>query len=264
LEIEENIVVNKAIKIFMLNELKQQIDKAKLPRHMAIIMDGNGRWAKQRGLPRTEGHKNAVQSVREVIEAAAEIGIEYLTLYTFSTENWNRPQEEVHALMDLLVRCIEAETPTMQKNNIRFTAIGDLARMPLEVKNRLDGCIETTSKNTGLTLVLALSYSSRWEIVEAVKTIATKVKAEELAIEDITESVISQSLTTKEIPDPDLIVRTSGELRISNFLLWQVAYSEFFFTDIHWPDFRKVHFFEAILDYQRRERRFGKTGEQIK
>ncbi len=242
---------------------KNQIDIEKLPAHIAIIMDGNGRWAKERGLSRLVGHQNGVESVRKVTEAATEIGIKYLTLYTFSTENWNRPQAEVDALMELLVENIVKETPTFHKNNVRLEAIGDLERMPANVLARLRACIAETSVNTGLTLVLALSYSSRWELTDAMRKIAKKVAAGEISADEITEQTVSQHLTTAAIPDPDLLIRTSGEVRISNFLLWQIAYSELYFTPTHWPDFREEEFYKAIVDYQHRERRFGKTSEQL-
>ena len=242
---------------------KNQIDIEKLPAHIAIIMDGNGRWAKERGLSRLVGHQNGVESVRKVTEAATEIGIKYLTLYTFSTENWNRPQAEVDALMELLVENIVKETPTFHKNNVRLEAIGDLERMPAKVLARLRACIAETSVNTGLTLVLALSYSSRWELTDAMRKIAKKVVAGEISADEITEQTVAQHLTTVAIPDPDLLIRTSGEVRISNFLLWQIAYSELYFTPTHWPDFREEEFYKAIVDYQHRERRFGKTSEQL-
>lgn len=242
---------------------KNQIDIEKLPAHIAIIMDGNGRWAKERGLSRLVGHQNGVESVRKVTEAATKIGIKYLTLYTFSTENWNRPQAEVDALMELLVENIVKETPTFHKNNVRLEAIGDLERMPAKVLARLRACIAETSVNTGLTLVLALSYSSRWELTDAMRKIAKKVAAGEISADEITEQTVAQHLTTAAIPDPDLLIRTSGEVRISNFLLWQIAYSELYFTPTHWPDFREEEFYKAIVDYQHRERRFGKTSEQL-
>ena len=230
---------------------------------MAIIMDGNGRWAKQKGEHRIFGHQNGVKSVKEVTEAAAELGIEYLTLYAFSTENWNRPKAEVDALMELLVSTINQEVPTLNKNNIRLKAIGDLKSLPEKCYKELNEAIAETAKNTRLTLILALSYSSKWEIVDAVKKIAEQVKKNEVSIDNINDSLISANLTTGGIPDPELLVRTSGEHRISNFLLWQIAYAELYFTDIHWPDFHREAFFDAILDYQTRERRFGKTSEQL-
>lgn len=237
---------------------KEEIDKTKLPRHVAIIMDGNGRWAKERGFSRVFGHQNGVKAVREVTEAAAETGIEYLTLYAFSTENWSRPQSEVNALMELLVDTIEKETPTLNNNNVRLLAIGDLKRLPGNLEEKLMRCINSTAKNTGLSLVLALSYSSRWEILNAVKCIVADVQNGNISIEDINETRFDSYLTTAGIPDPDLMIRTSGELRISNFLLWQLAYTELYFSEIKWPDFRKENFYEAIVSFQERERRFGK------
>ncbi|MBS1647127.1 MAG: isoprenyl transferase [Bacteroidetes bacterium] len=243
---------------------KEEINTTKLPAHVAIIMDGNGRWAKLQGAARVFGHQSGVKSVKETVEAAAELGIKYLTLYAFSTENWNRPGEEVSALMELLVKAIHDETPTLNKNNIRLLAIGALESLPQKCIIQLQKAVQETSKNTGLTLVLALSYSAKWEITEAVKKIASEVQKGSLLPEEITESFFSKQLTTKDIPDPELMIRTSGEHRISNFLLWQLAYAEFYFTDTLWPDFRKEHFYQAIVNYQSRERRFGKTGEQIK
>lgn len=237
---------------------KEKIDLNRLPEHIAIIMDGNGRWAKERGYDRIFGHQNGVTSVRETTEAAAEIGIKYLTLYAFSTENWNRSQSEVDALMELLINTIEKETPTLNKNNVRLMAIGDLSRLPGNAGEKLQRSIETTSKNTGLSLVLALSYSSRWEITNAAKNICREVLEGKINIEDITDDLISNHLTTKSIPDPDLMIRTSGEVRISNFLLWQIAYSELYFTQTHWPAFRKEDLYQAIYEFQQRERRFGK------
>jgi len=236
----------------------------KLPKHIAIIMDGNGRWAKERGEHRIVGHQNGVEAVRQTVEGAAELGISYLTLYAFSTENWNRPKDEVLSLMSLLVDAIDNETPTLMKNNVRLKAIGDLSTLPDDVKAKLDGTIAKTDVNSGLTLVLALSYSARWEIVDAVKQIAHKAKSGEFSIEDIDVSMFENHLTTKGIPDPELVIRTSGEHRISNFLLWQIAYSEFYFTKLFWPDFNKDELCKAILDYQNRERRFGKISEQVK
>jgi len=241
-----------------MSTFKEKIDISRLPKHIAIIMDGNGRWAKERGYDRIYGHQNGVISVREVTEAAAEIGIEFLTLYAFSTENWGRPQLEVDALMELLIDTIEKETPTLNKNNISLMAIGDLSRLPLEAGKKLNKCINQTSQNTGLKLVLALSYSSRWEITNAFKNISTDIGQGKLTQSQINDELISSYLTTKLIPDPDILIRTSGELRISNFLLWQIAYSELYFTNTHWPDFRKESLYEAICDFQNRERRFGK------
>ncbi len=247
----------------MSDSLKEKINKDRIPAHVAIIMDGNGRWAKNRGLERIFGHQHAVQSVRDVTEAAAEIGVKYLTLYAFSTENWGRPQAEVDALMDLLVRSLENETPTLNKNNIQLKVIGDLSRLPKSVYNRLQACIKETSVNTGMSMVVALSYSSRWEMTNAMQQIAGKIEKGEISASDVTETLISSELVTSFMPDPDLLIRTSGELRISNFLMWQLAYSELYFTDVNWPDFRKKDFLEAILSYQARERRFGKTTEQL-
>ena len=244
-------------------ELKAQIDLGKLPRHIAVIMDGNGRWAKQHGKPRVFGHKNGVTSVRDVTEAAAELGVEYVTLYAFSTENWKRPKLEVGALMRLLVETLSKEINTLNKNDIRLKAIGDLSKLP-EVTHKalLDG-IEETRNNKRMTLVLALNYSGRWELAEAAKQMCERVKNGTLPLEDIDQSTLSEHLSTKGIPDPELLIRTSGETRISNFLLWQMAYAELYFTPTFWPDFRKAHFYQAIIDYQRRERRFGKTSEQL-
>ena len=243
--------------------LKEKINPLKLPQHIAIIMDGNGRWAKRQGTDRIFGHENGVKSVHDTVEACAEIGIKYLTLYTFSTENWNRPQEEVAALMSLLVHTIHAETATLNKNNIRLQAIGDLKSLPADCYNELQEAIENTKNNSRMTLVLALSYSSRWEIMNAIKEIAKKIESKTLSAETINEDTIQDHLYTVNIPDPELMIRTSGEYRISNFLLWQMAYSELYFTDKLWPDFRKEDLYEAILDYQNRERRFGKTSEQL-
>ena len=244
-------------------DLKSNIDSKRLPRHIAIIMDGNGRWAKQQGEDRIFGHQNGVTSVREAAETCAELGVEYLTLYAFSTENWNRPQEEVNALMELLVNTISAETPTLNKNNIRLDAIGNLKSLPASCYEELMEAKANTAKNTRMTLVLALSYSSKWEIIDAVKQVAAKVESKEMNVNDITEDIFSKHLCTANIPDPELMIRTSGEHRISNFLLWQLAYSEFYFTEKLWPDFRKDDLYKAIIDYQNRERRFGKTSEQI-
>lgn len=241
-----------------MSDFKNKLDLNRLPNHIAIIMDGNGRWAKERGLDRIIGHQNGVVSVREITEAATEVGLKYLTLYTFSTENWGRPQEEVDALMELLIDTIERETPTLDKNNIRLMAIGDLKRLPGNAFDKLQRCIATTSKNTGLSLVLALSYSSRWEIVTATKNICKLVQEGKIQLDDINDDLFSDNLTTVGIPDPDLMIRTSGEERISNFLLWQLAYTEFYFTPTHWPAFRKESLYEAIYEFQQRERRFGK------
>ncbi len=241
-----------------------------LPAHVAVIMDGNGRWAKERGLERVFGHIEGKNSLTDVTETATEIGIRYLTVYAFSTENWNRPQAEVDALMELLVKAVEQETEKFMRNNVRLAAIGDLNRLPEKARTSMLDCIEKTSRNSGMTLVVALSYSARWEILNAVNRIVEEVKRKDAVGEHnqtipyyIDENIFSQYLTTKGIPDPDLIIRTSGERRISNFLLWQSAYSEFYFTDTLWPDFRRKDFLLAIEDYQTRVRRFGKTDEQI-
>lgn len=239
------------------------LNKDKIPQHIAIIMDGNGRWAKQQGEDRIFGHHEGVNSVREIVEAAAEVGVKYLTLYAFSTENWNRPKDEVDALMELLVATISMETPQLHKNGVKLEAIGNLQSLPEGCFNELQESIQTTKNNTRLTLVLALSYSAKWEITKGVKDIAERVAAGKLKPNDITEETISASLCTTKYPDPELMIRTSGEHRISNFLLWQLAYAEFYFTDKLWPDFRKNDFYQAIQSYQSRERRFGKTSEQI-
>lgn len=241
----------------------KRIDLNNLPKHVAIIMDGNGRWAKNKGEHRIFGHQHGVKSVRECTEAAAELGIKFLTLYAFSTENWSRPKEEVDALMELLVQTILAETPTLNKNNVRLKAIGNLKSLPGKCYEQLQEAMADTAKNSGLTLVLALSYSSKWEIIDAVKNIATDVANGKINIQDIDNELFSKNLTTNEIPDPELLIRTSGEHRISNFLLWQIAYAELYFTETLWPDFNRLAFFEAIVDYQTRERRFGKTSEQL-
>jgi undecaprenyl diphosphate synthase len=243
--------------------LKDKIDVTRIPQHIAVIMDGNGRWAKLHGKERLFGHYNGVESVRAVITASVQLGIKYLTLYTFSTENWNRPKAEVDGLMELLVDNIIKETPTFHKHNIRFTTIGDNSLLPEKALRKLDEYIADTASNSGMTLVLALSYSSRWEITDAVRRIAMKVKNGELNIDDIDGQVVSDNLTTAGIPDPELLIRTSGELRLSNYLLWQLAYTELYFTDTLWPDFREESLYEAIVDYQKRERRFGKTSEQL-
>lgn len=242
---------------------KYDISHGEIPRHVAIIMDGNGRWAKARGLERSAGHAEGVNTVRRITEAASQIGVRYLTLYTFSTENWNRPKEEVDMLMHLIVVAIERETPDLIKNNVRLTMIGDLDRMPAEARTRLEKCMADTSAGTGLTLVLALSYSSRWEITEAVKAIAEEVKSGTIDPAEITDETISSHLCTADMPDPDLLIRTGGEMRISNFLLWQIAYSEIYITDTFWPDFDREAFEKAIAAYQGRERRFGLTSEQV-
>ena len=240
---------------------KDQIDKNRIPAHIAIIMDGNGRWAKQQGHARTFGHQAGAETVHVIAEEAARLGVKYLTLYTFSTENWNRPVDEVAALMSLLMDSIEEET--FMKNNISFRIIGETEKLPENVLARLNKCIERTSKNTGMCLTLALSYSSKWEITEAVKKIAREVKEGSLSPEEITDQTIDRCLATHYMPDPDLLIRTGGEIRLSNYLLWQCAYAELYFCDTFWPDFREEELRKAICDYQKRERRFGKTSEQI-
>jgi len=244
-------------------DFKKEIDINDLPKHIAVIMDGNGRWAKKHGKMRIFGHQNGVKSVRETSEAAAEIGIKYLTLYAFSTENWNRPKKEVDALMTLLVHTIESEIKTLNKNNIRLEAIGDLENLPKKSYSKLIEAIESTKNNDRMTLILALSYSSRWEIVNAVKKIAEKISENEISSDMIDQKLFSSFLTTSKYPDPELLIRTSGEFRVSNFLLWQIAYAELYFTQKLWPDFRKDDLYEAILNYQKRERRFGMISEQI-
>ena len=243
--------------------LRKQINTEKLPSHVAIIMDGNGRWARQRGLDRVFGHQQGVKALREVIETAAELGIRYLTLYAFSNENWGRPDDEVSALMGIMVQSLNKETDTLIKNNIQLRAIGDVDRLADEVKQRLLETIKLTSVGTGLTLVVALSYSSRWEITEAARRMSADVVSGKLNSDAISEEVLEKYLKTHGIPDPELMIRTSGELRISNFLLWQIAYTELYFTDTLWPDFCKDDFYKAIIDFQKRERRFGKTSEQV-
>ena len=246
-----------------MTDLKKEIDLSKLPKHIAVIMDGNGRWAKQQGKLRVFGHKNGVKAVREITEGAAELGVEYITLYAFSTENWNRPKFEVNALMTLLVETVKTEIATLMKNNIRLQAIGDLNELPSKTHKALLKGIEQTKDNTRMTLVLALNYSAKWEIIEATKKLAQAVKDDKINPDEIDESMFSSSLSTAGMPDPELLIRTSGEHRISNFLLWQIAYSELRFIHIMWPEFRKLHLYEAILDFQNRERRFGKTSEQL-
>ncbi|WP_262707382.1 isoprenyl transferase [Gynurincola endophyticus] len=241
----------------------EQINPSQLPKHIAIIMDGNGRWAKEKGKERLYGHFHGVESVREIVEGCAELGVSYLTLYAFSTENWDRPVAEVDGLMNLLCETINKETATLNKNNIRLTVIGCVDRLPAHAYEQLQEAIAATSKNTGLTLVMALSYSGRWDILHAVQNIARKVANGDLKVEELGEDVFQQNLSTKEIPDPELMIRTSGEFRISNFLLYQLAYTELVFTPVLWPDFRKQHLYQAIIDFQSRERRFGKTSAQI-
>lgn len=241
----------------------ENLDPNRLPKHIAIIMDGNGRWAQEQGQDRLFGHYQGVVSVRKIVEAAAELGIQYLTLYAFSTENWDRPIEEVNGLMTLFIETIAKEVPDLNKNNIQLHFIGDLGQLPAEARVALDQSTTETASNTGLKLVIALSYSSRWEIVQAAKLLAKQVQSGSLLLDQIDEALFSESLTTKGFPDPELMIRTSGEYRISNFLLYQLAYAELYFTETRWPDFRKQHLIDAIIDYQSRERRFGKTSAQI-
>jgi len=240
------------------------INKGKVPLHVAVIMDGNGRWAQERGNDRIFGHQNGVIAVRQTVEAAAELGIKYLTLYAFSTENWNRPREEIDALMSLLVSTIHDELPTLNENKIQLMVIGDIESLPTRVRKQLNNAIENTSKNKGLRLVLALSYSGRWEILQALRNIAEKVKKGKISNEEIDAELFEKYLNTNGIPDPELLIRTSGEFRISNFLLWQIAYAEIFVTKTLWPDFSKEDLFEAIEDFIQRERRFGMVTEQLK
>jgi undecaprenyl diphosphate synthase len=239
------------------------VQKNPLPRHIAIIMDGNGRWAKEQGQDRLFGHFHGVESVRNIVEGCAELGIEYLTLYAFSTENWERPENEVNGLMELLVDTIRKETETLNRNNIRLHVIGDRVMLSTEVNQQLNESLEITEKNTGLNLIMALSYSGRWELVNAVKRIAGDVESGEVKAADINQETLQRYLWTSQYPDPELMIRTSGEYRISNFLLFQLAYAELYFTNTRWPDFRKKHLYEALLDFQNRERRYGKTGEQV-
>lgn len=243
--------------------LLEQIDKNKIPRHVAIIMDGNGRWAKEKGKLRIFGHKNGVAAVRDTVEGAVQLGVPYLTLYAFSTENWNRPRLEVNALMELLVGTINKETKTLMENEVRLNAIGNLELLPPKCYRELKEAIEKTADNKKCTLTLALSYSSRWEIAEAAKKIASEVKEGNLRLDDISQSIFGSYLSTSDMPDPELMIRTSGEYRISNYLLWQLAYAELYFTSKLWPDFRREDLFEAIIDFQKRERRFGMTSEQL-
>ncbi|MCF6365962.1 MAG: isoprenyl transferase [Bacteroidales bacterium] len=241
-----------------------KLDKKKLPEHIAIIMDGNGRWAKIRGNKRVFGHKNGVKSVREIVEASGELEIKHLTLYAFSTENWKRPKFEVNALMSLFITAVKNETKNLMEKNVKLSAIGNLNTLPNNVRQNLNSIIDKTKSNTGLNLILALSYSSQQEITEMVRKISAKIKNGEAKVQDITEELISNNMQTSGIPNPELLIRTGGEIRISNFLLWQISYTELYFTETLWPDFTKEHFYTAIYDYQKRERRFGKTGEQIK
>ena len=245
-------------------DLLNSIDTTNLPKHLAIIMDGNGRWAKQQGFLRAFGHENGTKSVKTTIETSAKLGIEFLTLYAFSTENWNRPKLEVDTLMKLLISSLKKELITLQKNNIRLNAIGNLEKLPASAQKELFDVIEKTKNNTRLTLTLALSYGSREELVSAIKRISDKVKNNIISIDSIDDSIINEHLYTQNLPDVDLLIRTSGEHRISNFLLWQIAYAELYFTDVLWPDFKEQDLYEAIISYQKRERRFGKTSEQIK
>ncbi len=241
-----------------------KIDKSRLPSHIAIIMDGNGRWAKEQGEDRLFGHLHGVESVRNIVEGAAEIGINYLTLYAFSTENWDRPEQEVSGLMEILVDTIRKEVPTLNKNNIKLHVIGDIEMLPLSARQELQEALAETKSNTGLQLIMALSYSSRWELVTAIKRIAQEVQDGKIAPADITQDTLQNHLATSSFPDPELMIRTSGEYRISNFLLYQLAYAELYFTETRWPDFRKANLYDAIFNFQQRERRFGKTGEQLK
>jgi len=246
-----------------MEDLKSLVDLKNIPKHVAVIMDGNGRWAKQQGETRLFGHANGVDSVRATLKAARELGVKYLTLYAFSIENWNRPQEEVEGLMDLLVHSITNEMDELNENGVQLTAIGDIDGLPANCAASLKQAMLSTKNNTDITLILALNYSSRWEIKKAIQAISTQVSEGKITNEEITDELISQHLTTREFPDPELMIRTSGEHRISNFLLWQLAYAEFYFTETHWPDFRRNDFIQAILDYQHRERRFGMVSEQI-
>lgn len=246
-----------------MQDLKEQIDLNRLPVHIAIIMDGNGRWAKEKGEDRLYGHFHGVESVRNIVEGCAELGIGYLTLYAFSTENWDRPADEVNGLMELLVDTIRREVDTLNKNNIRLHVIGNMQMLPEFARNEMQEALDMTSGNTGLNLVMALSYSSRWELLNAVKSIAADVKTGKLNAEEITSDILEQYLCTRNFPDPELMIRTSGEYRISNFLLYQSAYTELYFTETRWPDFRKENLYKAILDFQSRERRFGKISEQV-
>ena len=241
--------------------LQMGVDLNRIPRHIAIIMDGNGRWAKARGLDRSMGHQQGVETVREITTAASRLGVRFLTLYTFSTENWNRPAAEVAALMSLILTAMEEEL--FMRNNVRLQVIGEIERLPQEVREAILGLVERTSRNTGMTMVIALSYSSKWEIVRAVRDIASRVQQGQLSLDDICETTIDQALATSFMPDPELLIRTGGELRLSNYLLWQCAYSELYFCDTFWPDFNTRSLCEALVDYQNRERRFGKTSEQV-
>jgi undecaprenyl diphosphate synthase len=246
-------------------EIQEELKRnGEIPQHIAIIMDGNGRWAKRRGLPRVAGHREGVNSVRDIVEACAQLGVKYLTLFAFSTENWKRPKDEVNTLMKLLIKALRDETDKLHENNIKLTAIGDISSLPKPVQKELEEAMEKTKNNTAMVLNLALSYSGRWEIINAVKKIARKIKSGKIKVDDIDEKLFSNFLETSSIPDPDLLIRTSGEFRISNFLLWQLAYTEIYIANCFWPEFRRRHLYEAIRDYQRRERRFGMVSEQIK
>lgn len=242
----------------------EDIDKSRVPQHVAIIMDGNGRWAQKQAHKRIFGHQHAMTAVRQAVEASVDCGVKYLTLYTFSTENWNRPQDEIDGLMELLIKAVKDDTKTLMDHNVKLETIGDLSRLPERSRKKLQECIDATSHNTALTMVLALSYSARWETAEALKAICRDAKEGSLNAADITEDTMRNYLVTKAYPDPDLLIRTGGELRISNFLLWQMAYTEFYFSEQLWPDFRKEDYFDAVYDYQQRQRRFGKTGDQVK
>jgi len=244
-------------------DLKSKINLEKLPRHIAVIMDGNGRWAKEKGMQRVFGHRNGVKAVREVTEACTELGVKYLTLYAFSTENWNRPEAEVNALMTLLVETIKNEIKTLNENGVRLQAIGDINRLPERSRKTLQEAMDATKANPRMTLVLALNYSAKWEIVEAARKLAAAAKSGEIELTAIDENAFANALATSGMPDPELLIRTSGETRISNFLLWQIAYAELYFTPTLWPDFRREHLYEAIINFQNRERRFGKTSEQL-
>ena len=246
-----------------MSQLLEKINKEQLPRHIAIIMDGNGRWAKEQGQDRLYGHFHGVESVRNIVEGAAEMGIGYLTLYAFSTENWDRPEYEVVGLMELLVSTIRQEVDSLHKNNIKLHVIGDMNMLPEYARKELNEALEITSENTGLNLIMALSYSGRWELLNAVKNIAYEVKNGRLNVEEINQDTLQKFLCTSGFPDPELMIRTSGEFRISNFLLYQLAYAELYFTNVRWPDFRKENLYEALVDFQNRERRFGKTGDQL-
>lgn len=241
----------------------EDIDKTRVPQHVAIIMDGNGRWAQKQSHQRIFGHQNAMTAVRQAVEAAVASGVKYLTLYTFSTENWNRPQDEIDGLMELLIKAVREETKTLMDNNVKLETIGDIERIPERSRSRLMECVRETAGNTAMTLVLALSYSARWETAQALRAICNDACEGRLQVQDIDEDTLRGYLVTKNYPDPDLLIRTGGELRVSNFLLWQMAYTEFYFSEQLWPDFRHEDFYDAIVDYQNRQRRFGKTGDQV-